>query len=76
MELKDAKFYVVSLGKQKFIETEKNTAIQKLVELVNKSTGNVEALKPEIVEVDTTEEQWKLKGLAWNMIALELMRMK
>lgn len=76
MELKNGKFYVVSIGKTKLIESERNDAIQKLVELVNKQTGDIETLQPEVVEVDTTAEKWQLKSLAWNVIALELMRMK
>lgn len=76
MELKNGKFYVVSIGKTKLIEAEKNDAITKLVELVNKQTADISTLNPEIVEVDTVSEKWVLKSLAWNVIALELMRMK
>lgn len=76
MEIKNGKFYVVSIGNIKLVEADKNSAIQKLVELVNKEKGDVETLQPEIVEVDTTGDKWQLKGLAWNLIALELMRMK
>jgi len=76
MELKNGKFYVISIGKSKLIEAEKNDAITKLVELVNKQTTDIESLNPEIVEVDTVAEKWVLKSLAWNVIALELMRMK
>lgn len=75
MELKNGKFYVVSIGKTKLVEAEKNDAITKLVELVNKQTADISTLTPEIVEVDTVAEKWVLKSLPWNIIALELMRM-
>lgn len=76
MEIKNGLFYVVSIGATKLVESEKNLAIERLVELVNKQTGDLEKLSPEIVEVNTTGEKWQLKTLAWNTIALELMRMK
>lgn len=73
---KDGKFYVVSIGKTKTIESDKNQAVEKLVEAVKATTTNVESLNPEIVEVDITGEKWQLKTLPWNVIAMELMRMK
>jgi hypothetical protein len=76
MELKNGKFYVVSIAKTKLIESSKEEAISKLVDLVNKQTADISTLNPEIVEVDTAMEKWSLKSLAWNVIALELMRMK
>jgi len=76
MDIKDGKFYVVSIGKTKTIESDKNQAVEKLVESVKSTTANVEALNPEIVEVDITGEKWQLKTLPWNVIAMELMRMK
>lgn len=74
MELKNGKFYVVSIGKTKLIEAERIEAVERLVELVNKQTTDIETLNPEIVEVDTSGEKWNLKTLAWNIIAMELMR--
>lgn len=74
MEIKNEKFYVVSLEETKIIEQTKAEAIKALMELVNKANGDVDELNPEIVEVDTSGEKWSLKGLPWNLIALELMR--
>jgi len=76
MEIKDGVFYVVSIGETKLVETDRIDAIKKLVELVNKQNGDIEKLNPEIVEVNTNGEKWQLKGISWNVIALELMKMK
>ena len=69
-------FYVVNIGETKLIEETKTEAIKRLVGIVSKHQGDIENLQPEIIEVNTSEEKWQLKGLAWNTIAMELMRQK
>ena len=74
MKIEKNKFYVISLGQDKIIESTKEDAIKALMEMVNKSKADATTLNPEIVEVDTSGEKWSLKGLPWNLIAIELMR--
>lgn len=74
MEIKDGIFYVVSIEDTQLLEQTRSEAIQKLVGLVKKTNGDIEDMKPEIIEVDTNGDKWQLKGLSWNVIALELMR--
>jgi len=74
IEIKDDVFYVVKLGEQKTIAQTKDEAIKTLMDLVNATKEDVGKLSPEIIEVDTSAEKWSLKGLAWNQIAIELMR--
>ena len=71
-------FYVVSLGDEKIIEQNRENAIKTLVEMVNEipDTDFLETLNPEIIGVDVSGEKWNLKGIPWNIIALELMRKK
>lgn len=78
MKIENDKFFVVSLGDEKEIVENRERAIQTLKTSVMKlaKDADMEVLKPEIIEVDTSGEKWSLKGLAWNQIALELMRGK
>ena len=70
-------FYVVSLGDEKVIEQSREDAIGTLVEMVNETpNADFEQLNPEIIEVDVSGEKWNLKGIPWNIIAIELMRNK
>jgi len=76
MRIENKKFFVVSLGTENEIVENREKAIQTLKTLVMKlpKNTNIETMKPEIIEVDTSGEKWSLKGLAWNQIAIELMR--
>lgn len=76
MEVKDNKFFVVSIGDVKVVEQEKTTAIKTLMRLVKEQSGDIKELNPELISVDMNGEKWQLKGLAWDEIALELMRLQ
>jgi hypothetical protein len=75
MDIKDGVFYVVTIGEIKMIESDKSSAIKELMALVKKLGGDIEKLKPEIIEVNTKGDKWSLNGLAWNTIAIELMKL-
>jgi len=76
LKIENKKFFVVSLGTENEIVENRERALQTLKTLVMKlpKNTNIEAMNPEIVEVDISGEKWSLKGLAWNTIALEFMR--
>jgi len=75
MELRIAndKFYVLELGKEKRIFDSEEAAVASLKEALAED----EKLNPEgvnILEVDTSEEQWKIQGVPWSRIAISLIR--
>ena len=75
MELRidNDKFYVLELGKQKRIFDSEEAAVASLKEALAED----EKLNPEgvnILEVDTSEEQWKIQGVPWSRIAVSLIR--
>ncbi|MFQ6033870.1 MAG: hypothetical protein ACE5KR_03300 [Candidatus Bipolaricaulia bacterium] len=75
MELRidNDKFYVLELGKEKRIFDSEEAAVASLKEALAED----EKLNPEgvnILEVDTSEEQWKIQGVPWSRIAISLIR--
>jgi len=75
MELRidNDKFYVLELGKEKRIFDSEEAAVASLKEALAAD----EKLNPEavnILEVDTSEEQWKIQGVPWSRIAISLIR--
>lgn len=75
MELRigNDKFYVLELGKEKRIFDSEEAAVASLREALAED----EKLNPEgvnILEVDTSEEQWKIQGVPWSRIAISLIR--
>lgn len=66
-------FYVLELGKQKRIFDSEAAAVESLKDAL----AGDEKLNPEavnILEVDTSQEQWKIQGVPWSRIAISLIR--
>lgn len=73
MIIKGDKFYVFEAGNGKRIYDSEEEAIESMKKLMGKD----KAINPEdvtILEVDTSDESWKIVSIPWSKIALGLIR--
>lgn len=73
LRIEDDRFFVLELGREKRIFDSEEAAVASLKDALAED----EKLNPEtvnILEVDTSQEKWKIQGVPWSRIAISLIR--
>ncbi len=70
MKLEGNKFYVLDGGDEKWIFINKEEAIEQMKTIVKAGTGD----NSKLLSVNTTEDQWEIKQVPWQEIAIDLIK--
>ena len=70
MKMDTDNFYVLDAGKDKWIFTSKNEAIDQMKVVVKNGDGETTKL----LSINTSEDNWEITQVPWKLIALELIK--
>jgi uncharacterized protein YbjQ (UPF0145 family) len=71
MNVSDSKFFMVRLPSSESVHDEREDALAHLRENADGLNGDADAVS--VVEVSVEGDDWQIKELAWQSIALELL---
>lgn len=75
IKIENDKFYILEAGNNKWIYASEKDAVDSLKKLLAENEDlNQENVS--ILEVDTENDKWQIKQIAWSKIAIELIRGK